>query len=228
MKTDCIIIEDEPLAIERLSGYIEQCSFLNLLASFNNPIDGLSFLKENKVDLLFLDISMKQLSGIKLLENIKFSGKVIITTAYDKYALKGFELNVSDYLLKPYSFERFLKAVDKVREQLLNEPINQQPFIFIKTENRLEKINFEEILYIEGMGDYRRIHCTKKKIMTLQTFSELEHLIPDSIVIRVHKSFMVSINKIESIERNRIKINDIRIPISESYKAIFYDKISKP
>jgi len=226
MKINCIIIEDEPLALDRVKGFIEQLSFLNLVASFNNPIEGLNFLKENKVDLIFLDINMKQLSGIQLLENIQFDGKVIITTAYDQYALKGFELDVSDYLLKPFSFERFIKAVDKVQEQFKTKESDSSPqFLFIKTENRLEKVNFNDILFIEGMGDYRRIHTTEKRIMTLQTFSELEQIIPNSIAIRVHKSYMVAISKIESIERNRIKIKETRIPVSESYKASFLAQI---
>lgn len=225
-KLNCIIIEDEPLALERAKGYIEKVQYLNLIGSFDNALDGLSFLKNNLVDLLFLDINMDELSGIQLLESINFKGEVIITTAYDQYALKGFELNVTDYLLKPYSFARFLQAVDKV-EKPKPAKTNEEDFLFIKTENRLEKVDFKDILFIEGMRDYRRIHLTSKRIMTLQTFTELEKLIPSHLVCRVHKSYMVSISKIESIERNRIKIKDTLIPISESFKDNFNTIIHK-
>jgi two-component system LytT family response regulator len=223
-KISCIIIEDEPLALERAKGYIEKIPFLNLQGSFDNALDGLSYLKSNHVDLLFLDINMDELSGIQLLENVQFKGDVIITTAYDQYALKGYELNVTDYLLKPYSFERFLQAIDKI-EQKTPAKNSEQDYLFVKTENRLEKINLKEILFIEGMGDYRRIHLPTKRIMTLQTFTEFEKIIPSNIICRVHKSYMISIQQIESIERNRIKIQDHLIPISETYKSRLFELI---
>ncbi len=223
---NCIIIEDEPLALERAKEYIEKVPFLNLLSSFDNPLDGLSYLKSNSIDLLFLDINMDHLTGIQLLENISFNGDVIITTAYDKYALKGFELNITDYLLKPYSFERFLQAIDKVEKKTHHQNLKQD-FIFIKTENRLEKVDLKDILFIEGMGDYRRVHLLNKRIMTLQTFNEFERIIPKNMICRVHKSYMVSIRKINSIERNRIKMDDKTIPISETYKNTFFNIINK-
>jgi DNA-binding LytR/AlgR family response regulator len=167
---------------------------------------------------------MDELSGIQLLENVQFKGDVIITTAYDQYALKGYELNVTDYLLKPYSFERFLQAIDKI-EQKTPAKNSEQDYLFVKTENRLEKINLKEILFIEGMGDYRRIHLPTKRIMTLQTFTEFEKIIPSNIICRVHKSYMISIQQIESIERNRIKIKGQLIPISETYKSRLFELI---
>jgi DNA-binding LytR/AlgR family response regulator len=219
----CIIIEDEPLALKRTSDFVSKIPFLNLIDTFDNAINGLFYLKSNKVDLLFLDINMDELSGIELLESSKIESQVIITTAYQEYALKGYELNVTDYLLKPFTFDRFLKAVTKAQENLANRNSDSQPdFIFVKTEYRLEKIMLNEIVYIEGMRDYRRIHTVNKKVMTLQNFSEFEKLIPSSIVCRVHKSYMVALNKIVSIERNRIKIADQLIPISETYKEVFY------
>jgi two-component system LytT family response regulator len=223
-KVSCIIIEDEPLALERAKGYIEKIPFLDLQGSFDNALDGLSYLKSSTVDLLFLDINMDELSGIQLLENVQFKGDVIITTAYDQYALKGYELNVTDYLLKPYSFERFLQAIDKIEQKMPNKN-SEQDYLFVKTENRLEKINLKEILFIEGMGDYRRIHLPTKRIMTLQTFTEFEKIIPSNIICRVHKSYMISIQQIESIERNRIKIQDHLIPISETYKSRLFELI---
>jgi DNA-binding LytR/AlgR family response regulator len=222
-KYNCIIIEDEPLALERTKEFVLKTPFLQLLQTFDNTLEGLSFLKNNAIDLLFLDINMDELSGIELLETTPLNCQVIITTAYSEYALKGFDLDITDYLLKPFSFERFMQAVSKINVKKTETAVeNQTAFIFVKTENRLEKVNLDEIIYIEGMRDYRRIHTTQKKIMTLQNFSELEQLLPAHSVCRVHKSFMVSIAKIESIERNRIKISGQMIPISDTYKDEFF------
>ncbi len=222
MKINCIIIEDEPLALERVKGYVLKLPYLNLLASFESGIDALSYLKKNKADLIFLDINMDELSGIQLLESVKIESEVIITTAYNEYALKGYDLNVTDYLLKPFTFERFIQAIDKAQNNLSQKnSIPEKKFIFIKTEYRLEKLLLSEILYIEGMRDYRRIHTIDKRLMTLQTFKEFEQEIPQNILCRVHKSFMVSVDKIVSVEKDRIKIKDQLIPISETYKKEF-------
>ena len=229
MKLNCIIVEDEPLALERLEGFVIRLPFLNLLSCFDNAIAGLNFLKNNKVDLLFLDIEMDEFSGMQLLESATINSSVIITTAYQEYAVKGFDLQVSDYLLKPYTFERFIQAVDKVQQNLSKKEISkEQKFIFVKTAYRLEKILLREVLYIEGMKDYRRIQTLTKRIMTLQTFNDFEKEISSDIICRVHKSFMISLDKIESIERDRIKIKDILIPISDSYKRTFYELINYP
>jgi DNA-binding LytR/AlgR family response regulator len=223
----CIIIEDEPLALEKTKVFIEKVPFLQLSATFDNALNGLTYLKNNKVDLLFLDINMDELSGIELLESSKINSQVIITTAYQEYALKGYELQITDYLLKPYTFNRFLQAVNKAQENIMVHTSDVQPeYIFVKTENRLEKVMLNEIVYIEGMRDYLRIHTMTKKIMTLQNFSELEKLIPPSLVCRVHKSYMVALNKIDSIERSRIKIADQLIPISETYREVFFQLIN--
>jgi len=226
-KYTCIIIEDEPLALEKMKDFVNKVPFLHLSATFDNALNGLTYLNNNKVDVLFLDINMDELSGIELLESSKINSQVIITTAYQQYALKGYELQITDYLLKPFTFNRFLQAVNKVQENLVHRTFEVQPdFIFVKTENRLEKIMLNEIVYIEGMRDYLRIHTVNKKIMTLQNFSELEKLIPSSLVCRVHKSYMVALNKIESIERSRIKIADQIIPVSETYKEAFLQLIN--
>ncbi len=224
---NCIVVEDEPLAAERLKGFILKLPFLKLLSTFDNALEALAFLKFNKVAILFLDINLDEISGIRLLESSTITSQVIITTAYQEYALKGFDLQVCDYLLKPFSFERFVQALDKAKNNLSkDETPNDKKFIFVKTENRLEKIFLHEVLYIEGMKDYRKIHTTTKRVMTLQTFNDFEKEITPHLVCRVHKSFMVSIDKIESIKRDRIKIGDIFIPISETYKKVFYDLIS--
>lgn len=223
MEINCIIVEDEPLALERTQEYVLKLPFLNLVSTFDNGTDALVFLKSNKVDLIFLDINMGVFSGIQLLEAGNLSSQIIITTAYNKYALKGFDLNVTDYLLKPYTFERFVQAVEKVQNNLSKkDTAGGKKFIFVKTEYRLEKLSLSDILYIEGMRDYRRIHTNDKRIMTLQTFKEFEQEIPSEIICRVHKSYMVALDKIESIERDRIKIKEVIIPISETYKKMFF------
>jgi DNA-binding LytR/AlgR family response regulator len=227
MKINCIIVEDEPLALERVKGFVAKLPFLHLLSEFDNAFDALTFLKTNEVDLIFLDINMDEFSGIQLLETSVIKSQVIITTAYHEYALKGYDLKVADYLLKPFTFERFVQAVDRVQSDLAkNETENHKKFIFVKTEYRLEKILLSEIVYIEGVRDYRRIHCTDKRIMTLQTFTDFEKEIPSTLICRVHKSYMVSLDKIESIEKDRIRIQDQLIPISETYKQAFYKTIN--
>jgi DNA-binding LytR/AlgR family response regulator len=239
MKINCIAIDDEPLAMDIIRDYCSRVPFLNILRTFDSAVDSIDFIRNNNVDLLFLDIQMEELTGIQLLNILKQKPLVIFTTAYDTYALQGFELDVVDYLLKPISFERFLKAVDKVYEKLQlsgltkNEtkdpPMlgNKEDYFFVKTEFRFEKIHFSEILFIEGMGDYLRIYTTTKKIMTLQNFRKMEEMLPRVNFCRVHKSFIVALDKIESIERNRIKITDRIIPISESYKKTFFDFLDK-
>lgn len=226
-KYTCIIIEDEPLALEKTKDFVNKVPFLHLRATFDNAFTGLNYLNNNKVDLLFLDINMDELSGIELLESSKINSQVILTTAYQEYALKGYELQVTDYLLKPFTFNRFLQAVNKAQDNLSQRNVDKQvDFIFVKTENRLEKIMINDILYIEGMRDYLRIHTASKKIMTLQGFNELEQLLPVHLVCRVHKSYMVAINKIESIERSEIKIGTVIIPVSATYKDAFLQLIS--
>ena len=196
--------------------------------SFENSLDGLAYLSAHPVDVLFLDINMDELSGIELLESAQIDAEVILTTAYEQYALKGFELKVTDYLLKPFTFQRFLQAANKARENLLKlSPQVEAEFIFIKTENRLEKIVVSDILYIEGMRDYRRIHTRDKRVMTLQTFTELEGMLPSARVCRVHKSYMVGLPHIDSIERGRILLDNQRIPISNTYKDTFFAQITR-
>jgi two-component system, LytTR family, response regulator len=226
MIINCIAIEDEPLALKKIKEFIEQVDYLNLLEGFNNGVDAIGYLKKNAVDLIFLDIRMKKLSGIQFLEALQNRPKVIITTAYDEYALKGYELDVADYLLKPFPFERFLKSVDKVYTQLNGLMSNITiDYLFVKTEYRIEKVVLKDILYIQGMKDYLQIHTLDRKIMTLQTFKNLLETLPSNDFQRVHNSYVVAISKIENIERNRIKIGDDLIPISDSYKDKFYETL---
>lgn len=221
MNLTCIIVEDEPLALERTRDYVLKDGSLKLVASFENARDAQVFLQENRVDVVFLDIQMDEMSGIEFLERSNITAQVIITTAYNEYALKGFDLDVTDYLLKPFTFVRFQQAVQKAVKNLDKTNAPDKKFIFIKTEYRLEKVFTDDILYIEGMRDYRRIHTGTKRIMTLQTFKELEQMIPGNNIYRVHKSFMVNVDKIESIEKDQVKIGDKMIPVSDTYKKDF-------
>jgi len=233
MVISCIAIDDEPLALVKLEGFIAKVPELKLLKTFESAIDAIGWLKLNKTDLVFLDIQMAHLTGIEFLETNILQAKVIITSAYEEYAIKGYELNVADYLLKPYSFKRFVMAVNKVIDSYPTNPSEQSAtnandkFVFVKTEYRLERVDLNRILYIEGMKDYLRVVCTDKKLMTLQSFSQLENLLPPKRFCRVHKSYIVAIDKIESIERSVIKIGDQRIPISDSYRESFFGMLKR-
>ena len=239
MKIDCIAIDDEPLALEIIKDYAGKVPFLNLKKTLDNALESIDFIKKNKIDLLFLDIQMEELTGIQLLKILNPKPNVIFTTAYDSFAIQGYELDAVDYLLKPISFERFLKAAYKVSEkvnveQLLENKTKEitiyspgDDFFFVKTEFRLEKVNFGEILYIEGMGDYLKIVTPSKRLMTLMNFKKMEEMLPSNKFYRVHKSFIVALDKIENIEKSRIKIIDKYIPISDTYKKFFFDFLGK-
>lgn len=228
MILDCIIIEDEPLALGRTKKYVGQISYLNLKGSFVNGLKAIEFLKTQSVDLIFLDIEMDVLNGIEFLNTLSNAPQIIITSAYEKYALKGYEYNISDYLLKPFTFERFLQSVEKVHKSLALQNTSEKDYLFVKTEYRIEKISFENIFYIEGMGDYRCIKTPGKRIMTLQTFGDLQEHLPIDKFCRVHKSYIVAVNRIEYVERNQIVIAEKRIPVSETYKSNFYGLIGFP
>lgn len=239
MKINCIAIDDEPLALDIIREYCEKVPFLNLQHTFGNAIDTLEYLRNNKVDLILLDIQMEELTGIQLLNALKVKPFVILTTAYDAYALQGFDLDVTDYLLKPISFERFLKAIDKVYDRMLNEAqklsdspssaihteANPKDYFFVKTETRIEKVRASEVLYVEGMGDYWRIVTTSRRIMTLMNARGIEDMLPEPHFCRVHKSFFVAIDKIDFVERRHIKIADRSIPVSDTYQKNFFDMI---
>ena len=225
MNINCIIVEDEPLALKRTKEYVGKIPYLNLVQYFDNGFEAIGYLKNQQVDLVFLDIKMDELTGIQLLESLERKPYVIVTTAFSEYALKGYELSVVDYLLKPFSLERFIQAVEKVSVLLDKSTNENRDFFFVKTEYRIERVFFQDILFIEGMRDYRCIQTNTKKILTLQTFTELVQELPKSKFCRVHKSYIVTLDKIDIIERNRIKIKDKMIPISETYKENFYTLI---
>jgi DNA-binding LytR/AlgR family response regulator len=227
----CIAIEDEPPALKKIEGFIGRIAGLRLEKSFTNAVEAIGWLKENHVDLIFLDVQMDMLTGIEFIESAVSNARIIITSAYDQYAVKGFELNVTDYLLKPYSFQRFVQAVNKVLDfysPKKDDPVSTDEgsrYMFIKTEYRHERVDFDEILYVEGMKDYLRIVCNERKIMTLMSFAKLEELLPSAEFCRVHKSYLVALKKIKSVERGIIIIADQRIPVSNTYKDNFHSKI---
>lgn len=237
MKINCIAIDDEPLALDKIREYIKRIGYLNLLSVFDNAIDALEFIKENKIDLIFLDIQMEELTGIQMIEALQDKPKIVLTTAYDEYALKGYELDVCDYLLKPISFQRFLQACEKVYKQIdpeiqvnkehttISDNKNKPNYFFVKNGNKTQKIDFDDILFVEGMKDYLRIWTKEEKVMTLLSFKKLEEILPSDKFIRIHKSYLISIDKIESIERNRIKLAGERLPIGNSYRRQFYNTI---
>jgi len=226
MRICCIAVEDEPPALEKLVSFIGQTPWLELKGQFSRGIDALSFLQSNHIQLIFLDIHMDGLSGLQLLDALSYKPFVILTTAFSQYALKSYEYCVSDYLLKPYSFERFLQAVQKIKPDVIEMPQNQSnSFIFVKSDYRIIKVEMDDIFYIEGMRDYRCIVSKKGKILTPTTFTELETMLPANLFPRIHKSYMVSLRKINSIEHHRIYIADNVLPIGDSYKQAFYEKL---
>ncbi|HOZ15815.1 MAG TPA: response regulator transcription factor [Tenuifilaceae bacterium] len=231
MKIRCIVIDDEPLAIEIIESYIEKIPYVELAGKFSNAIDALQYLKSNKVDLMLLDIQMPELTGIQLMKVLDNPPQVIFTTAYDNYAIKSYELDAVDYLLKPIEFDRFLKAIEKswkriergqsVEVNKVEQTSSKDTFIFIKTEHRVQRVEISEILYIEGMKNYLRVVTRTDKFMTLQNFKSICELLPVNQFMRVHKSFVIAVDKIDSIERSRIRIGKQLIPIGDTYKKDF-------
>ncbi|PRY07274.1 LytTR family two component transcriptional regulator [Pontibacter ummariensis] len=235
-KLTCYIIDDEHLAQEILEEYVAKVPFLELKGSFMSPLEAAAQLEQDKPDLLFLDINMPDLDGLSFIPMLNPKPMIILTTAYDQYALKAFDLEVKDYLVKPFSFERFYRGVLRLYQEQRDKqpstakeaesnPKPEQDFIFLKVGHRIQKVEVGEVLFIEGMKDYLRIHTPQEKIMTLMSFAKLEELLPASKFARTHRSFMVAIEKIDHIEKNRIWIYDQVIPISDSYSESFYNKL---
>ena len=232
----CIIVDDEPLALHILEDYISKIAFLQLIKATTNPIEALTLVQEKEVDLVFLDVQMPELTGIQFLRIANGKAKVILTTAYPQYALEGYELDVIDYLLKPIAFDRFYKSVQKaqaVLQPLINKPYQQEPapgpkqdflsdFIFVKTEHKIQKVYLNDILFIEGLKDYISIFTPAERVITLQNMKKMEDALPVKYFTRVHKSYIVSINKIDSIERSRIFIGDKIIPVGDTYRDEFF------
>jgi two-component system LytT family response regulator len=221
----CIIIEDEPLAVKVLSDYILQVPFLELQATFKDAVIATDWLRHNNTDLIFLDIHLPKLKGMAFLKTLTHPPAVIITTAYHQYAVEGFNLNVTDYLLKPFEFERFLIAVNKVRKartekEKPNESGEIKDFIFLNAERKKVKILFSEIVYIESQREYIRIVTTKREYISKMSTHEIEDLLPANLFKRIHRSFIISMSKIESYTAEIVEVNGVSIPIGRGYRDI--------
>ena len=226
----CMAIDDEPLALDLLEDSISKISYLTLVKKCSNALEANEFLQNESVDLLFLDIQMPGLSGIQFLRGLsKTPPMVIFITAYEKYAIDGYSLDVVDYLLKPVSFERFLKAVNKAHEKFnsRNNVVAQQDYLFVNSEYNLVRIDFHDIAYVEGLKDYVKIFLMSapRPVITRLSMKGLEEKLPPKMFVRVHKSFIVSINKITSIRKGRISILKAQVPISEHFKDNIYNLI---
>jgi len=244
MTLKCIAVDDEPLALDIIEDYVSKVPFLELVTRTENAIEALQLVQAGGIDLVFLDIQMPDLTGIQFLKIANNKAKYILTTAYSQYALESYDLNVSDYLLKPIAFDRFYKAVEKVHNQHKNnaetvvvpapapvvaplaaaiQPV--QDFIFVKTEHKIQKIELSDILYIEGLKDYISIFTKNERVITLQNMKKMEETLPSAQFIRVHKSYIIALDKIESIERSRIAICGKIIPIGDTYRDEFFKRI---
>ncbi|MBV1922472.1 MAG: LytTR family DNA-binding domain-containing protein [Flavobacteriaceae bacterium] len=234
----CVIIDDEPLAIEVIEGYIKQIGGLDIVAKCTNPLDAFTILNKQQIDLVFLDIEMPNITGIDVVKTIENMPQFIFTTAYPQYAIDGFNLNATDYLVKPIPFHRFLKAISRAKEKhelmSVNEPGNftsanpilaeakaQDKFIFVKSEYENIKINIEDIMYIQGLKDYLKIYIqnSNKSILTLLSFKEILNKLPNNIFLRVHRSYIVNVSEIRVLQKTKLVVGDVRIPIGETYKT---------
>lgn len=238
MNIRCIIVDDEPLAAEILEAYISKVAFLDLVQTCADAFEAMECLKQEKVDLIFLDINMPDLSGIEFLNALPQKPAVIFTTAYADYAVEGFNLDAVDYLLKPISFERFMKAANKAESALNQTSTTDAPttpttedapseHMFIKTEYKIVKVDLKDIWYVEGLKDYIKIVTPDGPLLTLQSMKNMQETLPNARFMRVHKSYIVAIGHIESIERNKIKIQDKWIPIGITYRDQFYKRIEQ-
>jgi DNA-binding LytR/AlgR family response regulator len=239
----CIAVDDEPLALDIIADYVAKVPFLELVKRTESAIEAMQLVQEGNIDLVFLDIQMPELTGIQFLKIAGNKASYILTTAYSQYALESYDLNVSDYLLKPIAFDRFYKAVEKVRNQHqkqeaataapIAEPVATasaaaapiQDFIFVKTEHKIQKIELDDILYIEGLKDYISIFTKTERVITLQNMKKMEETLPRGEFIRVHKSYIIAVDKIESIERSRISIGGKTIPVGDTYRDAFFKLI---
>lgn len=219
MNIRCLIIDDEPSSQNVLKSFIHKIDYLDLLHICNNALEALEYLKNNAVDVLFLDINMPQLSGISFYKSLKNPPKVIFTTAYSAYALEGFEVEATDYLLKPFSFERFVKAVSKIKD-LKDAKLD---YIIIKSDKKLHQIKIDDLYFIEGLGDYIKIHLKNKFLITYKSLKEMHNSLPKPIFIQVHKSFIINKNKLDYIEGNLAIINANKIPLGLKYKKEFLE-----
>jgi two-component system, LytTR family, response regulator len=232
----CVIVDDEPLARNLLTEYVRKIPYLQLVEVCASPLAAMDALRRQPVDLLFLDIQMPEITGLTLLKVLQQKPLVVLTTAYSEYALESYDLDVVDYLLKPISFDRFLRAVEKARQRQETSqpapteppaPQAPQPYIFVKDGTKLVKVRLSDILYVEGLKDYVAIHTRQQKIVTLQRLKNLETLLPEHFFIRIHHSYIVSLEGIDTIHRDKVQVGKVFLPISETYRKPFKDFIDR-
>lgn len=227
MNINCIAVDDEPLALDLIEGYARRIPYLNFLGSFHNQFAALEPLKKEKIDLLYLDINMPDLSGFHFLKGLTNPPKIIFITAYDQYAVQGFEVNAVDYLLKPVSFGRFLSATDRAFELIKSTLQEKRDYVFVRAENNMMRILLHDIHFIEGYKDYLKVHTNDPlPILTKATFKMMEELLPANF-IRIHKSYMISIDKIISFKHSQVTVKDKVLPIGDSYYDRFYEVVVK-
>ena len=231
MIINCLVVDDEPIARNGILEHIAQVDFLHAVADCKNAIEASVELKKNTVDVIFLDIQMPKLTGIAFLRNLPNPPLVIFTTAFPEYAIEGYELNICDYLLKPVSFERFFKAALKAQDYFEGRATNQiysaEPFFFIKSNQKIEKISIEDILYIEALSNHVIIYTKQKKYVAYMSFKGIESRLPQSQFLKIHKSYIVSINAINSIDNDEVILENKALPISKTYKSLLNERIRK-
>lgn len=230
----CLIIDDEPPAIRVLEKFVKMVKELELLASSTKPIEALELIRQRQPDIIFLDIQMPTITGLELSKLIDYDANVIFTTAYPQFAVKGFELNAVDYLLKPIAFPRFLEAIEKAKQKKIttnSNPTNagQNDYFFIKTDgkNNFTKVKLDAILYLESIKNYVIVHTKKEQLVTYNTLKKIQESLPKSNFIKIHKSFIVAINKIEKTQSYSVFINNVELPLGETYKTTFFEKINR-
>lgn len=234
----CVIIDDEPLAVDLLVEFVRRVGTLELVTTFSNAIDAISIINQSNIDLIFLDIEMPHFSGIDFINAIEKKPLIIFTTAYSNYAVEGFNLGAVDYLVKPIPFNRFLKSVLRAQQifnpqntsagnPIISIPEIEHDFMFVRAEYENVKLNFEDILYIEGLKDYVKIYTSDNKYtLTLISLIKLENLLSSKGFARIHRSYIINIKHVKSIQKNKVLITEKRIPISESYKTAFFERIN--
>ncbi|TAJ10697.1 DNA-binding response regulator [Marinilabiliaceae bacterium JC017] len=239
IKFRTIAIDDEPLALDMMAGYIEKTPFLELVGAYDNPIDALEVIKEQQIQLIFLDIQMPDLSGTQFARTLGPEVKVIFSTAYEQYALEGFQLEALDYLLKPISYEAFLKSANRARNHFemvqkaqavpVEEVVTNSDYLFIKADYKVQRINYDEILYFEGLKDYVKVYTTQAEtpIVFHATMKAIENKVPKERFMRVHRSYIVNLDKVNTVERYRIVFGKERIPVSDLYKEQFNEFLNK-
>lgn len=248
MNLTCLVVEDEPMARKLMSQYVDKVPGLELLDALSSPLAALEFLEDNNPDVLFLDVQMPEITGIGLLKILKNKPTVVLTTAYSEYAIEGYELDVTDYLLKPITFERFLKCVERIRQSKERAQTNLAPqpptapaaapehetlrskntmpeYLFVKDGTKSVRVNFADVQYIEGLKDYVRIHTPNKKITTLQSLKKLTETLPSDQFVRVHHSYIVALKWIEEVHRDEVLIAGTMVSVSDTYRPAFKEMI---